>query len=615
MNKIISPLVVSILALSLVSCSYFKKTQTVFNAGDNRTTILAFGNFTQTAIGGSSGSITYKSDNLEVATVNMSTGEVTPLSLGTVTITATRGGDDSYKAISDEYTVKVVDKPLLKVALNSIRVFKFSWFKTQAKSHQLLEDPDGSGSFSQVGEDLLEGETAFDLSVILYKRVNARYKIISCKGTENCVESDPISVDVSNLMGGIGYLKASNTGEDDGFGTSVSLSDDGRTLAIGTDGEDSNATGVNEDEENNLASGAGAVYVFTRTGVIWTQQAYIKASNTSEGDNFGTSMSLSGDGNTLAVGANDESSNATGVNKDEGDNSVSDSGAVYVFTRIETNGEASWIQQAYIKASNTGEDDYFGTSISLSGDGNTLAVGASGEDSNVEGVNEDEENNLASGSGAVYVFTRTETNGGVSWAQQAYIKASNTGEGDEFGTSMSLNSDGSTLAVGVDREDSNAEGVNEDEESNLANGAGAVYVFTRTGTSWAQQAYIKASNTDKFDDFGTSVSLSGDGNTLAVGAMGEGSSVRGVNGNESDNSANNAGAVYVFTRTGTSWTQQVYIKASNTGGSDLFGTSVSLSGDGNTLAVGASSEDSNATGVSGDESDNSVSNSGVVYLY
>nr|WP_053233931.1 FG-GAP repeat protein [Nonlabens ulvanivorans] len=124
-----------------------------------------------------------------------------------------------------------------------------------------------------------------------------------------------------------------------------------------------------------------------------------------------------------------------------------------------------------------------------------------------------------------------------------------------------------------------------------------MYVFIRTGTSWIQQAYIKASNTDPSDLFGRAVTLSSDGNTLAVGANEEDSNATGINGNQNDNSNNRSGAVYLFTRIGTTWSQQAYIKASNTEVGDQFGESITLSGDGNTMAIGgASFEDSNATG-------------------
>jgi hypothetical protein len=156
----------------------------------------------------------------------------------------------------------------------------------------------------------------------------------------------------------------------------------------------------------------------------------------------------------------------------------------------------------------------------------------------------------------------------------------------------------------------------DDDDDNLISGAGAVYVFSRSDTTWTQQAYVEASNTGVNDYFGYSVSLSSDGNTLAVGARQESSNATGIGGEQgNDLTTSAAGAVYVFIRSDTKWTQQAYVKASNTGANDRFGHSVSLSSDGNTLAVGAYQESSNAKGIGGKEGDNSTSAAGAVYLY
>ena len=339
--------------------------------------------------------------------------------------------------------------------------------------------------------------------------------------------------------------------------------------------------------------------------------SYLKASNPGIGDYFGQSLSLSGDGSTLAVGAYREDSNARGIDGDQENNGTLDSGAVYVFTR---NKEGEWEQQAYLKASNTGEWDYFGRSLSLSDDGSTLAVGAYREDSNARGIDGDQENNGTLDSGAVYVFTRNKEG---EWEQQAYLKASNTGEWDYFGRSLSLSGDGSTLAVGAYGEDSNARGTDGHQENNEAKRSEAVYIFTRDNRGqWKQQAYLKASNTERGDRFGRSLSLSGDGSTLAVGAYGEDSNARGIDGNQRNNEARDSGAVYVFTRDNEGhWEQQAYLKASNTGIWDYFGYSLGLSGDGNTLAVGALGEFSNAKGIDGNQRNNEARDSGAVYVF
>ncbi|MCH8056663.1 MAG: FG-GAP repeat protein [Proteobacteria bacterium] len=391
------------------------------------------------------------------------------------------------------------------------------------------------------------------------------------------------------------YLKASNTDIDDLFGLSVAISGD--TLVVGTRREDSNASGINGDQSDNSAIQAGAAYVFTRSGTVWNQQAYLKASNTDKHDLFGFSVAISGD--TLVVGAYPEASNATGINGDQSDNSVEFAGAAYVFTRS----GMTWSQQAYLKASNTDKHDLFGFSVAISGD--TVVVGASGEDSNATGINGDENDNSAENAGAVYVFTRNEK----QWSQQAYLKASNTGAGDDFGASVAIFGD--TLMIGAQLEASNATGINGDQSDNSAIQAGAAYVFTRSGMTWSQQAYLKASNTDAGDMFGISLAIFGD--TLVVGAYPENSNATGINGDQSDNSFEFAGAAYVFNRNGMTWNQQAYLKASNTDAFDGFGHSVGISGD--TLVVSGQFEDSNATGINGDQSDNSEENTGAAYVF
>jgi hypothetical protein len=454
------------------------------------------------------------------------------------------------------------------------------------------------------------------------------------------------------------YLKAFNTGGGDRFGASVAVSGD--TVVVGAPEEDSGATGVNGDGTNNTASQAGAAYVFVRSGTTWTQQAYLKgynldvggyafgsavavsgdtvvvgapteqsspdfdpfkrlggagaayvfvrsgttwtqqafltASNRGGGDFFGSAVAVSGD--TVVVGAPGEDSAATGVNGNQADNTAQQAGAAYVFVR----GGTTWTQQAYLKASNAGADDRFGESVAVSSD--TVVVGAPQEDSAATGVNGDETSNSAPEAGAAYVFARS----GTTWTPQAYVKASNAGGNDAFGSSVGVSGD--TAVVGAKIEASGATGVNGDQASNTDYAAGAAYVFVRSGATWIQQAYLKASNTELFDGFGWSVAVSGD--TVVVGACCEASAATGGNGNQADNSASMAGAAYVFARSGTTWTPQAYLKASNTGADDRFGTAVAVSGD--TVVVGACNEDSNATGVNGDGSDNSVSDAGAAYV-
>lgn len=421
------------------------------------------------------------------------------------------------------------------------------------------------------------------------------------------------------------YLKASNTGPGHSFGRAVAISGD--TVVVGALNEGGNS---------------GAVYVFTRSGSTWTQQAYLKADNADGADYFGHAVAISGD--TLVVGAFGESSNATGVNANGTNNSAYQSGAAYVFTRS----GGVWTQQAYLKASNTGAGDLFGSSVAISGD--TVVVGAFFEDSNGSGINGDGANNNAPDAGAAYVFVR---NGGT-WSQEAFLKASNTGLNTRFGNAVAVSGD--TLVVGSNREFSSATGVNP-VPSGYAADAGAAYVFTRSAGVWSQQAYLKASNSGAQDFFGSAVAV--DADTVIVGANNEASNSTGVNGNQTDNSLTGAGAAYVFTRTGQTWSQQAYLKEDNTAADRYFGISAAVSGNtavigsyggpkvftrsggmwaqhanftgdntepderfgyavsisGDTVLVGADLEDSNATGVNGDGSNNSAMDSGAAYAF
>ena len=419
------------------------------------------------------------------------------------------------------------------------------------------------------------------------------------------------------------YVKASNAGQSDLFGMNVAVSADGNTMAVSAPWERSAATGINGDQSDDSLAQAGAVYVFTRAGDSWTQQAYVKASNTgrrpagegdllADGDQFGFSLALSGDGNTMAVGATTEDSAATGINGDQANDSAQSAGAVYLFART---GNA-WTQQAYLKGSNTEAADLFGYDVSLSHDGNTLAAAGYDEDGAGRGVNVDQGNGR-NGSGAIYVFSRTGTN----WRQDAYLKGSRSEGNDALGFSVAISGDGNTVVAGAGDESClvggvNPQGCDTDKPADASGGsAGAAYIWARSGNAWTEQAFIKASNPDLQDLFGANVAVSGDGNTVLVGAAMEDSRARGVNGEQQDDSATESGAAYLFTRSGTTWSQRAYIKAENAEEFDEFGTSVAVSRDGRRLIIGARMESSGAAGIDGNQSDNSMPQAGAVYVW
>jgi HJR/Mrr/RecB family endonuclease len=389
----------------------------------------------------------------------------------------------------------------------------------------------------------------------------------------------------------ITFLKASNTEAFDNFGTAIALSRDGSTLAVGALQEDSAATTIDGSQTDNTAPQAGAVYVFVRSGTTWVQQAYLKPANTSSQDVFGWSLAISDDGNRIVVGAPLEDGSGTGVDPPSDDvTAVFDAGAAYVFRRA----GATWSQEAYLKASNTETVDDFGDAVAISGDGATIAVGAGNEDSNATGIDGNAADNNAFESGAVYVYTFSTT-----WQPSAYVKASNTDAGDQFGTAVALSADGTTLAVGAPQEDSAANVIGGDETNNATTEAGAVYVFTRSGT-WSQQAYIKPSQIDVGDFFGSGLALSSDGSTLAVASPGNDSTVA------------NSGTAFVFGRSGGVWSELGMLKAPNAGDGDMLRFGIAISGDNTRVLVGAAYEDSGATA---DPSDDSSPDCGAAYVW
>ena len=340
---------------------------------------------------------------------------------------------------------------------------------------------------------------------------------------------------------------------------------------------------------------------------------YMKASNTEAGDSVGVNdsfgrVAISADGDTLALGAPGEDSAATGFNGDGSDNAADAAGAVYIFVKDD---DDEWSFQSYIKASNTEAGDGFGVSVALSGDGNTLIVGAPFEDSAATGVNGVQNNNDMTDAGAAYIFRRQ----GAAWIQQSYLKASNPGSDDHFGSRVAITPAGSDVAVGATGEDGSAQGI-DGANDDAAPDAGAVYIYSQVSDEWIAAAYVKAPNTDAGDAFGGALALSVDGEFLVVGAENEQSNSRVIDSGQDDDSlVDGAGAAYVYRRSASVWSFDTYLKASNTLGGQRFGASVAVSQEGSTIVVGATGEDSSASGVNGDQSDTQNSDSGAAYVY
>lgn len=307
-------------------------------------------------------------------------------------------------------------------------------------------------------------------------------------------------------------LRASNPGWDHHFGDSVAIFND--TIVVGAPSENNGARGVNGNQEDSYIYHAGAVYVFSRAGATWTQQAYLKASNTdgprggevqNRAQLFGGAVAISG--NTILVGASGEFSVAT------------NSGAVYVFVRMQN----SWSQQAMLKSPNPQPNRFFGGAVALSG--NTAVISERGE---------------------VHVFQRTNN----QWAFRANLTNPDPSIGDNqdsFGSSVAISGD--QILVGDFKKESSATGLDGDRNNNSAPGAGAAYLYHWNGTNWTLSTYVKASNTAEWDEFGWDVAM--DGSLFAVGAPGESGLGLGVNPDQSSNTdpangASQIGAAYVF---------------------------------------------------------------------
>ncbi|MFZ5818263.1 MAG: BspA family leucine-rich repeat surface protein [Chloroflexota bacterium] len=351
-----------------------------------------------------------------------------------------------------------------------------------------LEAYDATGRTLRARMELLstpDGDTGRHEIIIRVDDTNARY---------------PVTIDPWIQQQ---QLTASDGTHEDYFGWSIAMLGD--TLLVGMYGDD---------------GGKGSAYVFTRSGATWNQQAKLTASDGAAGDRFGGSVAISGD--TAIIGAN--------LDDDKGTNS----GSAYVYTRS----GSTWSQQQKLTASDGTPASNFGYSVAISGD--TAIVGV---------VNE------AGGQGSAYVYTRS----GSTWSQQQKLTASDGASDDNFGGSVVVSSTQNVAIIGASYDD--------DKGAN----SGSAYVYTRSGSAWSQQQKLTPSDGAADDKFGSSVAMSGD--TAVIGAAFD------------DDKGTNSGSAYVYTYSGSAWSQQQKLTASDGAGFDNFGGSVAVSG--NTAVVGA----------------------------
>ncbi|MBT7617832.1 MAG: T9SS type A sorting domain-containing protein [Calditrichaeota bacterium] len=256
---------------------------------------------------------------------------------------------------------------------------------------------------------------------------------------------------------------------------------------------------------------SGSAYIFIREGDNWNQQAELIADDAAEGNQFGVSVSISGDYAVIGDRSNDDD----------------DTGSAYIFVRDGTD----WTQQAKLTADDAEEGDWFGYSVSISGD--YSIIGAVYDDDS------------GSSSGSAYIFARD----GVDWTQQAKLTADDAASGEVFGYSVSISDDYAVIgASGLTSRDS-----------------GSAYIFVQNGDGWTQQAKLTADDAAVEDRFGCSVSISGD--YAIVGAS------------QDDDGGGSSGSAYIFVRDGEDWTQQAKLTVDDAEAGDRFGYSVSISGD------------------------------------
>jgi adhesin/invasin len=305
------------------------------------------------------------------------------------------------------------------------------------------------------------------------------------------------------------------------FGFSVAMSSDGNAALVGAPQD---------------SSGAGAAWVFTQSNGTWSAGVELNATNETGASQFGSSVALSADGSTALIGGPGDGGNA---------------GAAWAFTQ--SNG--IWSAGAEVNATNETGASQFGASVALSADGNTALIGGPGDGDNA---------------GAVWAFTQSSG----TWSPGAELNATNENGAGQFGSSVALASDGTTALIG---------GPGDTAVSTDGGPAGAAWVFTDpAGGSWAQQSELTAGNEIGDSRFGTSVTLSGDANTAAIGGPADGGG---------------AGAAWVFAQDSGSWSQASELTVGAGGATDALGSSVALSQDGNTVLVGDPGADSGNGGA------------------
>ena len=421
---------------------------------------------------------------------------------------------------------------LAQTSTNSADIIKLHADAGTSQTINILNDEGTSNSAialtSSAGGITLSSKNLFYNTDTINVGIGGDITSLTADGT---VRDPNASTVLLKSIGGVfsetNILNASDGVAGDNFGFSVSISETGNDAVaiIGAYGDDDNG------------DSSGSAYIFDKSSGSWAQIAKLDASDGAAYDYFGSAVSISGTGNNAVA--------IIGAYVDE-----SARGAAYIFDKS----SGSWAQIAKLVASDGAINDQFGISVSISGTGNDAVaiIGAFGDDSNI---------------GSAYIFDKSSG----SWAQIAKL-VSIDGATNEFGMSVSITGTGNNAVaiIGASKDDSDK---------------GAAYIFDKSSGSWAQIAKLVASDgVGGFfgDRFGNSVSISGTGNDAVA--------IIGANGDDSSK-----GSSYIFDKSGGSWTEIAKLVASDGAIDDRFGSSVSISGTGNDAVaiIGASSDDSN----------------------
>ena len=391
-------------------------------------------------------------------------------------------------------------------------------FSNDPQNAEINVDLLGTGTFGLIQQKITASDAAerdqFGNSV----SISGDYAIVTAVGDDEYSGSAYVFVRNGNRWAEQAKLTSDDADEGDYFGYSVSISGD---YAI-----------VGAPLNDNDGERSGSAYIFVRDGAEWTQQAKLTADDAADGDFFGGFVSICG--NYAIVGAH--------CNSDDGRTS----GSAYIFVRVGNR----WTQQAKLTADDADSRDFFGYSVSISGD--CAIVGAHGNDDDGES------------SGSAYIFVRD----GEEWTQQAKLTADDAEAVDTFGYSVSVSGDYTVIGAVSDSDDGQS--------------SGSAYIFFRDGDEWTQQAKLTADDAAAGDYFGYSVSISGDG--AIIGA------------NYNDDGGESSGSAYIFVRDGEEWSEQAKLTADDADAADTFGYSVSISDDYAVIGAVSNDDDGDASG-------------------